>query len=75
MKNYHLINPDAVHFVRKLDYSLLMTNVVGEFPRCFFQKFSGIKEVHARGAFVRDAWHFLWFLKVSHRDLSLETFG
>ena len=61
MKNYHLIKPGALQFIRQVDYTRLMS-VTGEFPRCFFQKFTDIKEVRAM-AKVQDPDHLLWFLK------------
>ena len=62
MKNYQLIEPDALDFVRQVDYTRLLSSVTGEFPRHFTQKFTGIEEIHAT-AKVQDADHFLWFLK------------
>ena len=73
MKNYHLIEPGALHFVRQVDYTRLLSNVTGEFSWCFSQKFTGIYSVHAT-AKVRSPEHFLWFLKSLRllRRLSLE---
>ena len=65
MKNYHLIEPGALQFVRSVNYNRLLNHVTGEFPR-FSQKFTGIKDVWAT-AKVKDADHFLLFLK-SLRD-------
>ena len=62
MKNYRLIEPDALHFVYCLNYTSLMSSVTGEFPRCFPQKFTGIDEVQVDGV-VEDPDHLLWFLK------------
>ena len=62
LKNYHLIEPGALSFVRQVDYTRLLNNMTGEFPRCFFQKFTGIKRINAT-AEVQDAGQFLWFLK------------
>ena len=62
MKNYHLIESGALHFVRQVHYTRLLSNVTGEFPRCFFQKFTGIETVLVDGV-VEDADQFLWFLK------------
>ena len=62
MKNYHLIEPGALHFVKRVNYSLLLSHVTGEFPRCFSQKFTGIEEVQVTDR-IEDADHFLWFLK------------
>ena len=62
MKNYHLIEPGAMQFALCIDYARLLNNVTGEFPCCFSQKFTGIIRVEAT-AQVRDAGHFLWFLK------------
>ena len=72
MTNYHLIEPGALHFVRSVNYTDLMSNVSGEFPRCFSQKFTGIKSVKATE--VPDADHLLWFLKSlrSLKELELE---
>ena len=61
MKNYHLIE-DVLPFINCVDYTLLLSHVTGEFPRCFSQKFTGINEIQATAA-VPDADHFLWFLK------------
>ena len=62
LKNYHLIEPGAMHFVYWIDYNRLLSNVTGEFPLCFSQKFTGIEEVHVDGV-VEDPDHLLWFLK------------
>ena len=62
MKYYHLIEPGALDFVRVVNYSHLLSNVIGEFPRCFSQKFTDIQQVNT-SAKVPDANHFLWFLK------------
>ena len=61
MVNYHLIEPGALEFVSEVDYSLLLSCVTGEFPRCFPQKFTGIETVDAKTK-VQDPDHFLWFL-------------
>ena len=61
MKNYHLIEPGALK-VYCIDYTRLMSNITGEFPRCFSQKFTGIEKVVAK-AEVQDVDQFLWFLK------------
>ena len=74
MKNCHLIEPDSMHFVRRVDYTSLMRNVTGEFPRCFFQKFTGIEEVKVAGV-VKDSDHFIWFLKSLRFLRSLELSG
>ena len=73
LKNYHLIEPDALRFIRSVDYGRLMINAVGEFPACFAQKFSGIESVCSGAMAVQDARHFRWFLKSlrSLRDLDL----
>ena len=49
-----------------------MSNVIGEIPAGFFEKFTGIMRVRASG--VQDTGHFLWFLKSlsSLRELWLE---
>ena len=63
MKNYHLIiEPGALDFVQSVDYTRLLSHVTGEFPHCFFQKFTGIKEVEVQGV-VKNLDHLLWFLK------------
>ena len=62
MKNYHLIEPDALHFISLVDYNLLLSHVIGEFPRCFSQKFIDIEVVKVHGV-VKDPDHLLWFLK------------
>ena len=62
MKNYHLIEPGALKFIRKVDYTRLLSHVTGEFPRCFSQKFTGVESVRVHSV-VEDADHFLWFLK------------
>ena len=62
MKNYHLIESDALHFVHRVNYTSLLSHVTGEFPRCFSQKFTGIERVEAT-AEVQDPDHFLWFLR------------
>ena len=67
LKNYQLIERDALHFITKLDYTRLLSNVTGELPACFFQKFAGVDEVLTTAA-VEDAGHFRWFL-VSLRSL------
>ena len=61
MKNYHLIEPGVLHFVRRVNYTRMLRHVTGEFPRCFSQKFTDIEWVYAT-AEVQDADHFLWFL-------------
>ena len=62
MKNYHLIEPGALHFVQRVDYTRLLSCVTGEFPRCFSQKFTGIDWLQVNGV-IEDAAHLLWFLK------------
>lgn len=76
MKNYHLVEPGALQFIRSVDYTLLLSGVTGEFPRCFPQKFTGIHWVEATGQ-VQDSDHFLWFLKSLRllRSLVLERTG
>ena len=62
MKNYQLLEPDVpLDFIHHVDYSSLMSNVAGEIPKWFFEKFTGIDSVSAKG--VQDERHFLWFLK------------
>ena len=72
MKNYHLIEPDALHFVRLIDYTDLLSHTTGEIPRCFFQKFTVINELLIHSV-VKDPDHLLWFLK-SLRSLRRLTF-
>ena len=76
MKNYQLIEPGALDFISEVDYSLLLSCVTREFPRCFFQKFTGIERVQVN-AKVQDPDHFLWFLKSirSLRSLGLQDTG
>ena len=77
MRNYDLIEPGALHFVDQVNYSLLLLNsVIGEFPRCFFQKFTRIEYVKAT-AQVQDTDEFLWFLRSlrSLRRLELANTG
>ena len=76
LKNYHLIEPDALPFVSEVDYTRLLSSVTGEFPLCFSQKFTGINWVQTT-AEVQDADHLLWFLKSLRflRSLYLETKG
>ena len=76
MKNYHLIEPDALHFVYRIDYNGLLSHSTGEFPCCFSQKFTDIQWVEAT-AKVQDADHFLSFLKSlrSLRRLELTNTG
>ena len=62
MKNYHLIEPSALYFVELVRYNGLLSNLTGEFPRCFFEKFTSIEEVEVDGL-VKDPNHLLWFLK------------
>ena len=62
MKNYHLIESDALKFVRIVNYTCLLKHATEEFPSCFFQKFTGIEEVEVHGL-VKDPDHLLWFLK------------
>ena len=62
MENYHLIEPGALQFIFRVNYSCLVFYATGEFPRCFFQKFTGIEHV-STSAKVQDVDHFLWFLK------------
>ena len=63
MKNYHLIEPNALDFIRSVDYSRLRRHAIGEIPRCFLQKFTGIEEVHGKGVSVQSGDQFLQFLK------------
>ena len=62
MKNYHLIEPDALEFINELYYNLLRSVEPGELPDSFFDKFAWVETVHAREA-VEDARHLRWFLK------------
>ena len=74
MKNYHLIEPGALSFVRHIDYPSLLRNAVGEFPLCFSQKFTGIESVQVHGV-VANADHLLWFLKSQRFLRSLNFIG
>ena len=76
MKNYHLIMPGAQHFVRRVNYTRLLSYVTKEFPRCFSQKFTGIRIVRVDGI-VKDPDHLLWFLKSLRflDDLVLDSTG
>ena len=73
MKNYHLIEPGALHFVQHVNYTRLLSGVTAEFPLCFSRKFTDIESVWAT-AKVPDAHHFLSFLKSLKflNDLKLE---
>ena len=73
MKNYRLIEPGALPFIHRVDYHLLLSHVTGEFPRCFSQKFTGIRRVFVKKQ-VQDERQLLWFLKSlrSLRDLDLQ---
>ena len=73
MKNYQLIDPTALHFIRELNYTRLVNNVPGEIPLCFFEKFARVSVLYVTDA-IEDADHFLWFLKSlrSLRKLELE---
>ena len=71
MKYYHLIGPDAIDFVFDVNYTHLLSHMTGEFPRCFSQKFTNIKDVSV-SAKVQDVDHFLWFLKSLRPLRSLE---
>ena len=62
LKNYHLIEPDALPFIRGVNYSLLMSNVTGDLPADFFEKFAAVDTVGVTVA-VQDDRHFRWFLK------------
>ena len=62
MKNYLLIDTDAkLDFINSIYYRKLMSNVPGELPGWFFEKFSGVQQVISVGA--PDEKHLLWFLK------------
>ena len=76
MKNYHLIEPGTLHYLEHVDYTLLLSGVTGEFPRCFSQKFTGVRRIYA-SAQVPDADQFLLFLKSLRllRNLYLEKTG
>ena len=76
MKNYQLIEPGALHYIREVDYTRLLSHVTGEFPRCFAQKFTGIKVVQVTDR-IEDADQFFWFLKSlrSLRELILIKTG
>ena len=62
MRNYQLIEPDALQFVHYINYTRLLGHVTGEFPRCFSQKFAGIEEVLGEGVSIKSANQFLQFL-------------
>ena len=62
MKNYHLIEQSALHFVWSVNYTGLLNHVTGEFPRCFAQDFTDI-EVVLVDAIVNDPDHLFWFSK------------
>ena len=80
LKNYQLIEPGALHFIKTVDYSRLMDN--GGIPDCFARKFSQVQCVRVRGA-VEDETNLLQFLRslswlrtlnVYHSFLSEELF-
>ena len=62
MKNYHLIEPGALHFVHHVNYSDLLSHVTGEFPRCFSQKFTDVHSVYVEGV-IEEPDQLHWFLK------------
>ena len=63
LKNYQLIEPDGLDFIRSINYNKLMRYVtVEEFPRYFSEKFTGILQVESFGK-IQDADHFFAFLK------------
>ena len=63
VRNHRLIDADAtLEFVRILHYNDLFSNGAAAVPMGFFQKFTGLMEVHATGN-VQDADHFAGFLK------------
>ena len=63
LKNYQLIEPGALlPFVHHVDYTRLLSNVTGEFPRFFPQKFTDVHSVQARSV-IKDPNQFLRFLK------------
>ena len=74
LKNYQLIEPNALPFIYHVDYNHLMSCVVGEFPACFSQKFSCVEEVYAGGV-IKDARHFRWFLSSLRLLVSLNLTG
>ena len=62
MKNYRLIEPGALPFVKSVNYTRLLHHVKRAIPLCLSQKFTCINWVEAT-AEVRDADKFLNFLK------------
>ena len=76
MKNYHLIEPDALHYIRKVDYTDLLGHATGGLPCCFSKKFTGIEDVYATDE-VQNPDHFLRFLESLGflRKLILENTG
>ena len=61
LKNYHLIEPGALYYVRNAYYISLL-EVTGVIPSCFSQKFTGIEFVEVNDL-VKDPDHLLSFLK------------
>ena len=49
MKNYHLIDPDAMNFLDAIDYTLLVSYANEEIPSCFAKKFTGLEKVYVTG--------------------------
>ena len=63
LANYQLIKPGALHFIHRIDYTRLMSQVPSgqPLPSCFLEKFNGIDVVDV-GETVQDESHFLRFL-------------
>ena len=62
LKNFHLIEPDALHFIHEVNYSRLTSKVAGDLPSGFLEKFTGVDEVYVRSA-IQDDRQFRCFLK------------
>ena len=62
LKNYHLIEPGALHFINEIDYERLLSNLSGEIPRCFARKFTDVRTVWVNHE-VQDEPQLLLFLK------------
>lgn len=73
MRHYHLIDPNAVDFLKNLRYNLFIKNVNETIPMNF-AKFTGVRSISVYGL-VKDENHFLSFLKslTLLRSLSLNN--
>ena len=73
LKNYDLIEQDAMRCIREVNYG--RWNAVGEFPVSFGQKFTGIETVFLGDKPVQDARDFGLFLKSLKflKDLRLDS--